>query len=180
MQTLQVNCPSCSHSYTIDGQLSGRRGRCKYCGVTFDLIAEGDGRSPASPTQQSTVATCVSRGAVSSRIGRFEIREKLGSGGFGAVYRAYDPVLDREVALKVPHDESLDDPQAEQRFVREAKAAAQLFHPHIVPVFDSGTDGQQHYIASAYIPGQTLAEAIKVSPFEPEAPPGSSCNWPMR
>jgi WD40 repeat protein/serine/threonine protein kinase len=98
--------------------------------------------------------------SVPSRIGRFEIRDELGSGAFGTVYRAFDPILDREVALKVPHPGTLKTPKAITRFLREAKAAAQLYHPHIVPVFDTGSDGPHHYIASAFVPGQTLADAI--------------------
>jgi hypothetical protein len=66
------------------------------------------------------------------------------------VYRAHDPVLDREVALKVPRAAALEKPEARARFLREPNAAAQLRHPHIVPVYDAGTDGEHYYIASAY------------------------------
>ena len=76
------------------------------------------------------------------------------------VYRAYDPQLEREVALKVPQAATLEKPKAVERFLREAKAAARLSHPHIVPVYDVGRDGTQYYIASAYIEAQTLAEVI--------------------
>jgi serine/threonine protein kinase len=69
-------------------------------------------------------------------------------------------VLDREVALKVLHAGALATPKAVERFAREAKAAAQLRHPHIVPIYDAGTDGPQPYIASAFIPGRTLADLI--------------------
>src|SRR5207253_4381432 len=83
------------------------------------------------------------------QIGRFQIRARLGAGAFGTVYRAYDPQLDREVALKVPQAGTLDKPKAVERFLREAKAAARLSHPHIVPVYDVGRDGTHYYIASA-------------------------------
>ena len=63
-------------------------------------------------------------------------------GGFGTVYRADDPLLDREVALKVPHPSRLKSEHDKTR-VLEAKAAAQLRHPNIVPVYDAGTDGDQ-------------------------------------
>jgi len=85
----------------------------------------------------------------------------LGSGAFGTVYRAHDPQLNREVALKVPQAGTLDGPEAVERFLREARAAANLRHPHIVPVFDAGRDGEHHYIASAFIEGQTLARALE-------------------
>ena len=68
-------------------------------------------------------------------------------------YRGYDPQLDREVALKVPIAGTLDSPQRVERFLREARAAAQLRHPHIVPVFDAGGDAPNYYIASAFIDG---------------------------
>jgi len=97
-------------------------------------------------------------GSLPSRIGRFEVRQRLSEGAFGVVYQAYDPQLDREVALKVAKSHMLNTEQRVKRFLREAKAAANLRHPNIVPVHDSGRDGAHYYIASAFIsglPGQT-------------------------
>jgi serine/threonine protein kinase len=93
-------------------------------------------------------------------VGRFQIRELLGTGAFGAVYRAYDPKLDREVALKVPQADVLEKKQLE-RFLPEARAAARLRHPNIVPVFEIGQDSGRYYIVTAYIPGQSLEDAIE-------------------
>lgn len=101
-------------------------------------------------------------------IGRFEVRERLDGGAFGVVYRAHDPQLDREVALKVPRPGTVDSPDLVERFLREAKAAAQLRHPNIVPIFDAGRDGDQSYIASAYIAGQSLDEAAGGVPADPK------------
>jgi hypothetical protein len=95
-----------------------------------------------------------------ARVGRFVVRGLLGRGAFGAVYRAYDPQLDREVALKVPQPGTLGNARAVARFLREAKSAARLRHPHIVPVYDAGRDGEHHYIASAFIDGHTLQHTI--------------------
>src|SRR5206468_2656389 len=95
-----------------------------------------------------------------SRVSRFELRQRLGEGAFGVVYRAHDPQLDREVALKLAKAGSLTTPQRLERFLREAKAAAQLRHPHIVPVHDAGRDGEHYYIAAAFIPGRTLEAEI--------------------
>jgi TolA-binding protein len=97
---------------------------------------------------------------VPAQVGRFQIRRRLDGGAFGVVYQAHDPVLDREVALKVPRAGVSASSEAQARFLREPKAAAQLRHPHIVPVYDAGSDGQQYYIASAYIEGRTLEEVI--------------------
>jgi len=91
-----------------------------------------------------------------SHVGRFEIRRFLGGGSFGPVYEAYDPALKRLVALKVAQLEQLTSDNRNHRFQREAQKAALLLHPHIVTVFDSGQDGTQHYIASAFIDGQPL------------------------
>lgn len=97
---------------------------------------------------------------IPASVGRFLIREWLGEGAFGVVYRAVDPQLDREVALKVAKPASLTSSERVERFLREGKAAAQLRHPHIVPVFEAGRDGSSYYIASAYIKGRTLQETI--------------------
>jgi len=101
---------------------------------------------------------------LASRIGRFEIRQRLGEGSFGVVYRAYDPQLDREVALKVAKPEQVNSEARIKRFLREARAAANLRHPHIVPVYDSGNDAGRYYIASALISGQSLADALPDTP----------------
>jgi WD40 repeat protein/HEAT repeat protein len=93
------------------------------------------------------------------QIGRYRVRAWLGGGAFGDVYQAYDPQLDRDVALKVPRAGSLDSPGHVQRFLTEARSAAQLRHPHIVPTFDAGHDGTHFYIASAFVRGRTL-EAV--------------------
>src|SRR5262249_35559991 len=69
--------------------------------------------------------------------------------------------LGREVALKVLHAGALATPKAIERFAREAKAAAQLRHPHIVPIYEPGIDGPQPYLASAYIAGRTVAVLIE-------------------
>src|SRR5262249_18449594 len=94
------------------------------------------------------------------RFGRFEIRRPLGSGEFGTVYLAHDPQLDREVALKVPHPGTLADPRRAERFLREARVAAQLHHPTFVPVSDTGQHDGPYYPATAYVAGRSLADAI--------------------
>jgi WD40 repeat protein len=99
-------------------------------------------------------------------IGRFEVRARLGAGAFGTVFRAYDPQLDREVALKVPQAGAMESHKAVERFLREAKAAAGLRHPHIVPVYDAGRDGDRYYIASAFIKGRTLSRAVANGPLD--------------
>jgi len=101
-----------------------------------------------------------------SHIGRFQIRQRLGEGAFGVVYRAHDPQLDREIALKVAKPDQLSSAKRVERFLREAKAAAQLRHPHIVPLHEAGRDGDHYYIAAAFISGQTLEQAIEAQRFD--------------
>ncbi|HJT76718.1 MAG TPA: spherulation-specific family 4 protein [Gemmataceae bacterium] len=112
---------------------------------------------PASLTTQPPASPPGSVAPVPKQIGRFRILEEIGAGGFGRVYRAHDPRLDRDVAIKVP---LLDAPEAEalvQRFAREARTAAALRHPNLCPVYEVGRDGSRHYIVMAYVPGQSLA-----------------------
>ncbi|MCE9561929.1 MAG: protein kinase [Planctomycetes bacterium] len=99
------------------------------------------------------------------RVGRFELRRQLGKGGCGIVFLAYDPKLEREVALKVPRPEMLLSPDARARLVREALAAAEFDHPNLVPVYESGEIGPICFIATAFCPGQTLSEWLDRQAF---------------
>jgi serine/threonine protein kinase/tetratricopeptide (TPR) repeat protein len=94
-------------------------------------------------------------------LGRFALRRELGRGAFGMVFLAYDPQMDRDVALKVPRPDALVTPEFRERFVREARAAAGLDHPNVVAVHEAGEVGPVCYIASAYCPGMTLAAWLK-------------------
>ena len=93
-------------------------------------------------------------------IGRFQLRSMVGQGGFGTVYRAYDPVLDREVALKVPNFVTRE-PEKIKRFLTEAKAAARLRHPNIVAVFEAGEADGVDYIATEFVTGEALSQRLK-------------------
>ncbi len=95
------------------------------------------------------------------RIGRFEIIRELGRGGCGVVFLAFDPQLDRQVAIKVPRPDSLASADGSRRFLREAKAAALLAHPNIVTVFEAGREGPILYISSEWINGSTLSQWIE-------------------
>jgi serine/threonine protein kinase/Flp pilus assembly protein TadD len=101
-----------------------------------------------------------------TRLGPYEILTKLGSGGMGEVYRARDTRLDREVAIKVLPARFAQDPHALARFQREAKAVAALSHPHILTIFDIGTDEGTTYAVTELLQGQTLGARIKQSPLD--------------
>jgi WD40 repeat protein/serine/threonine protein kinase len=99
-----------------------------------------------------------------AELDRFRIVRELGRGGFGIVYLAHDPLLGRDVALKVPRTNALLDPEARGRFLREARAAAALDHPNVVPVHEAGEAGPVCYLVSAYCPGTSLAAWLKSQP----------------
>ena len=93
-------------------------------------------------------------------LGRFRLLDILGEGQHATVYRAYDPVLERDVAFKVPRRGLIKTAKALERFLGEAKALARLRHPRIVPVFEAGCAGKRHYIVMALIEGRSLADRI--------------------
>ncbi|UCE87275.1 MAG: protein kinase [Deltaproteobacteria bacterium] len=99
--------------------------------------------------------------ATSTSPGRYQILEELGRGGMGIVYKARDTVLDREVAYKVLPDALKENEQALKNFMREAKSAAQLNHPNIVTVYDTGAQDGNYYIAMEYVEGTTLKEILR-------------------
>ena len=179
----KVHCsnPGCGQHYGVPEEQLGHTAVCKKCQQPFTECCQQDRRRDVPrilltgvrrsacvdpPPPPSSPPHCLARriwlpGKYPEKIGRFEVRARLGAGAFGAVYRAYDPMLDREVALKVPHASAVQSETRRARVVTEAKAAGQLRHPNIVPVYEAGRDGDISYIVSAFIEGQTLEDAIE-------------------
>jgi serine/threonine-protein kinase len=93
--------------------------------------------------------------------GRYQVEARIGSGGMAEVYRGFDPVLNRTVAIKVLHSQFARDTSFVQRFRREAQAAARLNQPNIVGVYDTGADDGTQYIVMEFIEGRTLAEFMQ-------------------
>jgi tetratricopeptide (TPR) repeat protein len=118
---------------------------------------------PTPPVAPSARETPVDTSRI-DRLGRFTIIRFLGEGGFGRVYEAHDPQLDRRIALKVARPERLADDRSMALFMREARAAGNLRHPHIIAVFDSGKDGPHYFIASAFIEGKSLDKHLSALP----------------
>jgi len=94
-------------------------------------------------------------------LGPYEIQDLLGAGGMGEVYRARDPRLSREVAVKLITTDGASSPERLHRFETEARAAAQLAHPNVVTVFDVGTHDGQPYLVLELLDGQTLRETLR-------------------
>ena len=92
---------------------------------------------------------------------RYEIKEKIGSGGMAEVYSAHDNLLDRLVAVKILHEAYRSDAEFIERFTGEAKAAARLAHPNIVSIYDVGIDGEDHFIVMEYVQGKSLKDKIR-------------------
>jgi len=97
---------------------------------------------------------------VPKRLGRYELQEPLGAGGFGQVWKAYDTELHRHVAIKVPRTDRGDFPSKIDRFLEEARRVAQLRHPGIVSVFDVGHQDTWCYMVSDLIDGESLQTRI--------------------
>ena len=96
-----------------------------------------------------------------AKFGRYEIRSFIGAGGFGEVYRAWDPELTREVAVKVIHAALAKDPERVRRFEQEARAAAAISHPNILTVHDIGNQDGSPYIVSELLEGETLHKRLE-------------------
>jgi tRNA A-37 threonylcarbamoyl transferase component Bud32 len=93
--------------------------------------------------------------------GRYRLDAQVGAGGMSTVYRAFDSTLERRVAIKLMHRDIAADSDQLERFRREARAVAQLSHPHIVGVIDAGEDEGRPYIVFEYVEGETLKDRIR-------------------
>jgi len=139
---LQIRCPHCANGVELLADTPFDDISCTDCGSTFNLV-DREKLTTAAKTHAS--------------IGRFQLEERLGAGGFGTVWKARDTELDRVVAVKIPRKGQLEAEDVEQ-FYREARAAAQLRHPNIVAVHEVGRDGNTVFIVSDMIRGVSLSE----------------------
>lgn len=144
---LHLRCPHCQNQVELLDEAKLEEITCNSCGDTFSLVADDALAGGLQP---------------SSRISHFELVSRLGTGGFGTVWEARDTELDRLVALKIPRKSQLSANEAEQ-FFREARTAAQLKHPNIVPVHEVGKEGAVVFIVTDLIHGMTMSDWLKES-----------------
>jgi len=127
--------------------------RCRGCKTVLDV----------SGLEAFTRVSCPNCGAekvVPATLGNYILLERIGTGGMGAVYRGKDPMLDREVAIKVLLASMGSDPKALENFNHEAKAAARLNHPNVAQIYAFGQEQGQPYIVMEFIRGKSLKELI--------------------
>src|SRR5450432_1437843 len=103
-----------------------------------------------------------------TRLGPYQIQSPLGSGGMGEVYRALDTRLDRIVAVKILPSHLSEDPEAKQRFDREARTISSLNHPNICTLHDVGHQDGIDYLVMEYLEGDTLADRLRKGPLPVE------------
>jgi WD40 repeat protein len=141
-------CPQCHNTVTLasDAAAAGEVA-CPACGSSFHPAPPG---STAGLTQDGAPRT----------VGRFLLLGEVGAGAFGTVFKARDPELDRVVALKIPRAGSAPTGPHLERFLREARSAAQLRHPAIVPIHEVGQHDGAPYLVSEFVPGVTLADVL--------------------
>jgi len=99
--------------------------------------------------------------ALPSNLGHFNLLDEIAHGGMGAVLRAFDPTLNREVAIKVLRQELASDPKFVEDFLREARVVASISHPHIVQIYFVGDEGGQYYLVMELLKGRTLREIVE-------------------
>lgn len=148
-RALHIRCPHCQERIELVDDSPLAELTCPSCGSSFGVVGH---EALAFQTDGGTKHR-------RQNFGHFELVEQLGSGGFGAVWRARDTKLDRIVAVKIPRKGQLDAEETE-KFLREARAAAQLRHPNIVSVHEVGLEGDVLYLVSDFIEGLSLQDVL--------------------
>ena len=142
---LRIRCPHCQGAMMVASDSALHEITCGRCGSTFSLVGD---------------TPCDGDSARPDFVGHFELQEKIGAGAFGTVWKAHDEQLDRTVAVKIPRLGPVD-PLREEQFLREARAAAQLRHPHIVQIHEVGQQDDSLFIVSEYVEGSDLSQWLE-------------------
>ena len=143
--SIRLHCPHCNHPIAIAEITADDDVVCPACGSSFQVDPD---RTLAEPHHRLP------------SLGKYQLLERIGRGSFGVVYKACNTELDKIVAVKVPRSGTFTTRDDEDRFIREARSAAQLSHPGIVIVHDAGRTEDTPYIVSEYVEGLTLASTL--------------------
>lgn len=127
--------------------------------TTQQAVPRLDDSAAHESTADAGAAAPARDSAMPSAIGRYRLGAILGSGAFGRVYRAFDPELHRDVAIKVPFASALTQ-ELRERFLREARAAATIRHPNVCPIYDVGSEDGLPFLVMHFVAGGTLADVI--------------------
>jgi serine/threonine protein kinase len=180
---VQVVCPNpkCRKRLSVGDDHSGKLLNRPTCGVAFRVAPTAGGESrrstvgPAAgslsgsdPASGAAPSQPRARGPAPASIGQFKVECEVGHGAFGVVYKARDPKLNRDVAIKVLYGDALGSKTAFARFLREAQVVAQMHHSNIVPVFELGERDGVNFIVSKFIDGQVLSEVIPENGVDPD------------
>jgi tetratricopeptide (TPR) repeat protein len=150
----------------LDGHLDG----CSSCRLLYAQLAQCDDALAATAVERPLARHAEAEHARGTEIGRYIIVSELGRGGMGVVYKAFDPELDRSIALKLVRFDGLDAAQAESmrlRLLREAQTLARLSHPNVVSVYDVGTVDAFLFVAMELVAGKTLRAWLDDGPRSP-------------
>ncbi len=128
------------------------------------MVKRVEKASRAAPIRKAIIARPMALTS-GTKLGPYEIQSPLGAGGMGEVYRARDTRLDRTVAIKILPRHLADDPQAKQRFEREAKTISSLNHPHICTLHDVGAQDGIFYLVMEHVQGESLDTRLKKGPL---------------
>ena len=134
---------------------------CEFGSDTVSGQSTGTDTTPPTATDRPPIEQPTNHPPALADQSRYEIAERIGQGGMGAVYRAKDTVMDRTVALKVVNPKLVANQEARQRFEQEVRAAARLSHPNIVTAFDAEVAGKQQYLVMEYVQGKNLADLVR-------------------
>ncbi|MBA3462537.1 MAG: serine/threonine protein kinase, partial [Deltaproteobacteria bacterium] len=150
----------------VEGHLAGCRDcRALVAALAQDAATDSNVETVKHERPSPSQVTELPKRTIGDRVGRYLILSTLGTGGMGVVFSAYDPQLDRKVALKLLRSGlQLATKDAQKRLRREAQAIAQLSHPNVVGVYDVGTDGGDLYIAMELVEGETLGQWLRSYP----------------
>jgi len=158
-------CPSCNKQFNIHGATDGLRMVCQDCGGVLtrphERLDSIDVNDTVYLPQRRTGEKRVDDDLVGKIIDGSEVLARIGEGGMGKVYQARHRSLNRMVAIKILSETLVGENKALARFIREARSAASLDHPNIVPVFNVGKEKKLHFISMQFVEGMTLADYIK-------------------